>query len=82
MAIVIKNVPEDKWRIFKSEAARHGEKHSEFFSTLIDEHMQNEAKAKDTWDFILNGKPSISQKEAAVMRNASRALRRSFKMGA
>lgn len=76
MAIVIKNVPEDKWRIFKSEAARRGMNLGEYFGELIDEHLKKEERTDI--DKILCGKPTLTEKEANIMRKASSKIRKNF----
>ena len=80
MTIVIKNVSPENWNLFKAEAARHGVRHGEFFSRLVKEHLEGEKSGTDAWDKILNRKPRLTEKEAHAIMNASRELRKDFKL--
>ncbi len=42
----IKGVDDDTWRMFKSEAARHGVTMGEFFNRVITMHVSEEAMTK------------------------------------
>lgn len=80
MTVVLRNVPADKWRIFKSEAARTGVNLGVFFSSLVDEHMKSKRKSEESWKAILGGKAFLSEREAKEILKASEEMRKGFKM--
>lgn len=80
MVVVIKDIPQEKWRVFKSEAARSGVKLGIFFGKMLDEYIKNKKSGDFSWNKILNDKPFLTEKEANVIRNASNELRKNFKM--
>jgi len=80
MTVVIKNIPEDKWRSFKSEAARRGEKLGEFFAHLVDDYMKKERNADEAWNAVFKKKAFLSEEEAVKMKEISREFRRNFRM--
>lgn len=69
MAVLIKNVSDEKWKAFKAEAARRGIRVGELLEVLIDEHIKGESN-QEKWDRILNRAPTLTDEEAEAMTKA------------
>lgn len=80
MAVVIKNVDERRWRRFKAEAARRGERLGDLFNHLVDRHLSYEGEAERSWGRILHDAPFLSEEDAREMRKSSERFRHRFRM--
>lgn len=74
----LKGVDKEVWRKFKAEAAREGKTMARFLAELVREHEAK--KEKSNWDEILSFAGSISEKEAKELREASKKVRKGFKL--
>lgn len=76
---LLRNVREEDWGLFKSEAAVHRMKMPEFFSYVLKEHV-GKAHAVSRWKEILGWRSGRSDKEVAQVKKRLRLLRHRFKL--
>tara|TARA_Y100000294_G_C8432602_1_gene287480 strand:+ start:471 stop:728 length:258 start_codon:yes stop_codon:yes gene_type:complete len=69
----IKGVDDETWADFKSLAAKNSQSVGSFFNKLITFYKK---ESKTFWDDILEGKPTLSKKEAEDLYNETILLRK------
>ena len=80
MTVVIKNVSDEHWRLFKSEAAKQGMNLGAFFDLLVDEHFQYKSEAERSWKTIFQNKPFLTAKDAGIIEESSTDIRKKYKI--
>lgn len=73
----IKNIEEDSWRLFKSEAAKHDMQLGDFFSKVVEDHTTRERG--NNWDIILNKKRTLTKNQVKGLKKYTKEFRRGFK---
>lgn len=76
METCIRNIKEEDWKYFKSEAVKKNLKLGDFFSTLINEHKK---AAKNPWNDILKGKRIFSNKDLDEIKSRCDKFRKEFR---
>ncbi len=76
MDACVKNIEDESWRTFKSEATRHGLKLGEFFSKVVSEH-ENRCHTNN-WRALLHGKKKL---KGVLTRDDFTKLRNEFRRG-
>ena len=77
MDACIKKIEEEKWRFFKSEAARRNVPMGRFFSIVV-EAYKNGSKEGSNWDEILNSKPVLDRRSVDEVKRGIEKLRDEF----
>lgn len=67
MERLLKSVTKNTWASFKAESAMHNMRMGEFLGSLVNEHIETEKK-RSGWDFVLDKKASISEKESRDLK--------------
>ena len=81
MPAVIKRVNRESCKIFREEAVKHGVTSGNMLEILVKEHVENERNGGGAWDMIFNRKrPTITKKEAEIIRKGAGEFRKNFKM--
>jgi len=73
---LIKGIDMESWKAFRAEAAKHGLKAGEFLDYLIEEHMK--MGGKGDWERVLSKGASITEKEAAKMKESIRIFEKEY----
>lgn len=76
METCIRNIKEEDWKDFKSEAAKKGMPLGDFFSELLREHKK---ASKDPWNKILKGKRTLNKKTLDKIKAVHEEFRRDFR---
>ena len=77
--VLLKNILEEDWAWFKSEAAIHDMKMAEFFSYIVREHTKK-GHAKERWTRILSWRSGRSKTELNKLETTLNKLRHSFRL--
>ena len=81
MPAVIKKISKEIWKVLRGEAIKHGVTTGRMVEIMVKEHVASEKNKHSAWDSILNRKkPTITKKEAEIIKRRIDELRRSFEM--
>ena len=69
MEKLVKGVNNEVWKDLREESIKHNMRIGDFIEQLVHEHKELE-KAGGGWDFILNKRASISEKQAKEIQKA------------
>ena len=69
----IKGVDDNTWNNFKSLAALNGVNMGKMFEKMVNEYNE---KNKKVWDNILNNEKILNDKEANLILNSSKKIRK------
>ncbi len=77
--VLLKNIPEEDWIKFKTEAAAHDMKMAQFLSYVLREHTDKK-HSKGRWEAILRWRSGRSMAELNKMEKKLTDLRHGFKL--
>ncbi len=73
----MRNINEEDWAYFKTEAAKSGLSLGSFFSVVLKTHK--EVKAADPWKEILHGKRIFTERELCGIKARCADFRKRFR---